>query len=72
MEKLFTFFLQITVILVGIITSTRGQAMKLSPFNSLKYKLIYSTKVDAIVKSIWLPTGSNYLIFSGNSPGLKG
>ena len=72
MEKLFTFFLQITVILIGTLTLTPEQAKKPSPFNSLKYKLTCSTKVAAFVKSIWLPTGSNYLIHSGNSPGLSG
>ena len=30
---------------------------------------IYSEKVLAFVKGIWLPTGSNYLLFSGESPG---
>jgi hypothetical protein len=32
----------------------------------------YTHKALAFVKGIWLPMSSNYLIYSGVSPGLKG
>lgn len=56
--------------MIGTITTRPLHTKQTRPLRYLKYKLTIDTKVDAFVKSIWLPNGSNYLIFSGNSPGL--
>jgi hypothetical protein len=72
MDTLFTFFLQITILLIGIVTTAQGLATNNRRFNSLKFRLFRVAEANALVKSIWLPTGTKTLICSGNSPGWKG
>lgn len=69
MKSIFSFFLQIIVLLIGIIATTQVLATNNPYFNTLKSKLFRVAEADAFVESVWLPARGNYLISSGNSPG---
>lgn len=68
MNTLFTFFLLVTIYMIGIITAPENAKDKLHFFNSFNFLFTPITKADACVKNVWQPTGSNYLIYNYKPP----
>jgi len=69
MDTLFTFFLLVTINMIGIITATHVQQKNTQILQFLKFKSIPIAKATTCIKSLWLPTGSNYLIDTYRPPG---
>lgn len=69
MNTLFTFFLLVTLLLIGFITSTQGQVKNTRVHFFLKFKLICNTNANNFIDDVWLLTGCNYLTDTDNSPG---
>jgi hypothetical protein len=72
MATLFTFFLQVTRILVGMFCCEAGLETKNQYSKVLLFKFLRIEKTNVLVKYIWLPTQTKTLIYSGNSPGKTG
>lgn len=72
MDTLFTFFLLFTMLSIYITVKEKGNKYKLNVIIALRFSSIYPEKPNNFIQSIWLPTGSKHLFFSGNSPGWTG
>jgi hypothetical protein len=69
MNSIFTFFLLVTILLISIIAAKQVQQKNTPALQFLKFNSIPIAKATTCIKSIWLPTGSNYLIDTYKPPG---
>lgn len=69
MDTLFTFFLLVTINMIGILTATVGVKDQLHFFNSLEFRLSTNLVNEAFDAKNWQSTRINYLYATTKPPG---